>query len=105
MSMECIVVMAHAMGRTLVIPPQQHLYLLGRTHKDETDKKAHDEMGFQDFFNISRMASHKGFHTMEMHDFLAKEGVTGGLKGVLPPGNSSEIWGGKLWAYLNKVNF
>jgi hypothetical protein len=35
------------MGRTLVIPPQQHLYLLGKTHKDEEDTKAHDEMGFE----------------------------------------------------------
>lgn len=104
MSLECIVVMAHAMGRTLVIPPQQHLYLLGRTHKDAGDKKPHDEMGFQDFFNISRMRLHKGLHAMEMHEFLAREGVTGRLKrGLLPPDNSSEVWGGKLWNYLNKV--
>ena len=27
--MECLIVVAHAMGRTIVIPPQQHLYLLG----------------------------------------------------------------------------
>jgi hypothetical protein len=38
-----------------------------------------------------------------MEEFLAKEGVTGGLRGVLPPGNSSEAWGPKLWSYLNKV--
>ena len=29
MGVECVIVMAHAMGRTLVIPPQDHLYLLG----------------------------------------------------------------------------
>ena len=28
MGVECVIVMAHAMGRTLVIPPQEHLYLL-----------------------------------------------------------------------------
>ena len=39
MSLECIIVIAHAMGRTLVIPPQQHLYLLGKTHKDAHDKQ------------------------------------------------------------------
>ena len=33
MSLECLIVVAHAMGRTLVIPPQQHLYLLGKNHK------------------------------------------------------------------------
>jgi hypothetical protein len=29
MGLECVIVLAHAMGRTLVIPPAQHLYLLG----------------------------------------------------------------------------
>jgi hypothetical protein len=38
-----------------------------------------------------------------MEEFLAKEAVTGGLRGVLPPGNSSEAWGPKLWSYLNQV--
>ena len=45
MGMECVLVIAHALGRTLVIPPQQHLYLLGQKHKDAHDKDAHDEMG------------------------------------------------------------
>ena len=44
MSLECLIVVAHAMGRTLIIPPQQHLYLLGQNHQDKHDKKAHDEM-------------------------------------------------------------
>jgi hypothetical protein len=39
MGLECFIVLAHAMGRTLVVPPQQHLYLLGKTHKDEGDEK------------------------------------------------------------------
>lgn len=30
MGLECLIVVAHAMGRTLVIPPQHHLYLLHR---------------------------------------------------------------------------
>ena len=33
MGLECMIVVAHAFGRTLVVPPQQHLYLLGETHK------------------------------------------------------------------------
>ena len=33
MGLECMIVLAHAFGRTLVVPPQQHLYLLGQTHK------------------------------------------------------------------------
>jgi len=103
MGIECLIVVAHAMGRTLVVPPQQHLYLLGKTHKDKEDNKAHDEMGFEDFFDLDLLYSHKGFHIMHMEDFLAKEGVTGGLHGKLPPKNSTEAWGPALWAYLDKV--
>lgn len=103
MGMECLIVVAHAMGRTLVVPPQQHLYLLGATHKDKEDTKPHDEMGFEDFFDLDLLRSHRGFHVMHMEDFLEKEAVTGGLKGILPPGNSSTIWGPKLWHYLKKV--
>jgi hypothetical protein len=104
MSMECMIVLAHSTGRTLVVPPQQHLYLLGATHKDKEDAKAHDEMGFADFFDVGRLRAHKGFHMMSMEEFLAKEGVAGGLGGgMLPPLNSTKVWGGKLWKYLDKV--
>jgi hypothetical protein len=81
MGVECAIVLAHAMGRTLVIPPHEHLYLLGATHKDPNDKKAHDEMGFQDFFDLNALKSHEGMHLMEMPSFLQKEAVTGHLKG------------------------
>lgn len=103
MGMECLIVAAHAMGRTLVVPPQQHLYLLGRTHRDQGDAQAHDEMGFEDFFDIDLLRSHQGFHVLHMEEFLEKEGVTGGLHGKLPPHNSSEAWGSALWSYLDKV--
>ena len=33
MGMEVFIVCAHAMGRMLVLPPQQNLYLLYRKHK------------------------------------------------------------------------
>merc|ERR1711991_27449 len=106
MSLECIIVIAHAMGRTLVIPPQQHLYLLGKTHKDEEDTKAHDEMGFSDFFDIDLLESHKGFHTISMKQFLTQEACQGGLgneatgtKGLLPAKNNSDLWGQELWWY------
>ena len=110
MSLECVIVIAHAMGRTLVIPPQQHLYLLGKTHKDEGDQKAHDEMGFEDFFDIDLLKSHQGYHTITMKEFLEREACKGSLgnektstKGLLPKGNSSDLWGQELWWYLNKV--
>ena len=40
MGMEIVIVVAHAMGRTLVIPPEQRLYPLGKAHHDpQTNKK------------------------------------------------------------------
>jgi hypothetical protein len=73
---ECLVVLAHAMGRTLVAPPQQHLYLMAMRHKDKIDKKEHDEMGFLDFYDIDLMRQQKGFHIITMQEFLAKEGLS-----------------------------
>jgi hypothetical protein len=102
-SSESLTVAAHAMGRTLVIPPPQHLYLLQERHKDEHDTAAHDEMGFEDFYDISLLQSQKGVHIMQMSAFLAKEAVTGNLKGTLPPDNDVNLWGGKLWKYLSDV--
>lgn len=60
MGMECLLVFAHATGRTVVIPPAQHLYLLGKVHKDKHDVEEHDEMGFEDFFDIEILKNHLG---------------------------------------------
>lgn len=103
MGLESLMVVAHATGRTLVIPPQQHLYLLSAKHADADNPQVHDEMGFEDFFDLNLLRSHKGFHMMEMEDFMAKEAVTGGLKGILPARNSTKLWGSALWNYLSKV--
>jgi len=91
------------MGRTLVIPPPQHLYLLAKNHKDSHDKTAHDEMGFDDFFDLNLLRSNKGLHVLSMQEFLSKEAVTGGLKGIYPPKNSTDVWGRDLWKYLTLV--
>ena len=49
---------------------------VGQTHKDKDDKKAHDEMGFEDFFDVQLLRSHSGFHLLHMDEFLSKEGTT-----------------------------
>lgn len=103
MGLECMIVMAHAMGRTLIVPPQDHLYLLTAQHKDHPlAADSHDEMQFEDFFDLDLLKSHQGFHMMSMQEFLLKEGCSGGLHGVLPPKNDSALWGAALWAYLDK---
>jgi hypothetical protein len=92
MSLECVLVFTHAMGRTLVSPPRQNLYLLDKKHKAK-DGKVRSGMGFEDFFDLDLLKSHKGYHVMTAEQFLAKEGVTGGLHGILPPKNSTKIGG------------
>ena len=103
MSLECLIVSAHAMGRTVVLPPSQHLYLLTKKHKDKGEEKLNSEMGFEDFFDLDILKSHKGFHVITMKEFLEKEALQGGLHNKLPPGKSSDIWGPKLWHYLESV--
>jgi len=69
MAMETALVMAHAMGRTLVLPPEQQMYLLGQDH-----------FSFNDFFHLDSIAlEHDGFDIITMEDFLKREGITGGL--------------------------
>jgi len=100
MGMEVFVVLAHAMGRTLVLPPQQNLYLLYKKHKGDGDMKAHSESGFEDFYDFTLLRSHEGLHVMSMPEFLEKEALVGGLNDKYPPGNSSKMFGPKLWKYL-----
>ena len=103
MSLECLIVSAHAMGRTVVLPPSQHLYLLTRKHKDKGEDKVNHEMGFEDFFDLDLLKSHEGLHVITRKEFLEKEALTGGLHGKLPPKGSSDIWGPPLWKYLEDV--
>lgn len=101
MAMECLLVVAHATGRTIVVPPPQHLYLLSvkHTHKGEV----HFKTGFEDFYDLDLLRSHRGLHLLHMEEFLAIEGVTGRLKGKLPPDNSTQAWGQRLWKYFKNV--
>jgi len=105
MGMEIVIVVAHAMGRTLVIPPEQRLYLLGKAHHDPTTNKKVNapKYGFESFFDVALLRSHHGLHTLSMEQFLAKEGVSGHLHGKLPPGNSTIVEANKLWGYLSSV--
>ena len=92
MSLECVLVFTHAMGRTLVSPPRQNLYLVDKKYKAK-DGTMRSGMGFEDFFDMELLRSHKGYHVITSEEFLAKEGVTGGLHGILPPHNSTTVAG------------
>ena len=63
MAMETVIVFAHAMGRTIVLPPEANMYLLS------------NGLDFHDFFHLEAMAAkHDGINiiSMEVRPLLAK---------------------------------
>eukprot|EP00549_Striatella_unipunctata_P018685 CAMPEP_0118721094 /NCGR_PEP_ID=MMETSP0800-20121206/30520_1 /TAXON_ID=210618 ORGANISM="Striatella unipunctata, Strain CCMP2910" /NCGR_SAMPLE_ID=MMETSP0800 /ASSEMBLY_ACC=CAM_ASM_000638 /LENGTH=663 /DNA_ID=CAMNT_0006628897 /DNA_START=63 /DNA_END=2054 /DNA_ORIENTATION=+ len=85
MSWETMVAMAHAMGRTLVMPPLQHIYLL-------------DQYSFNDFYHVDSLAEeHDGLNVISTKEFLERmednfvDKTTGEKSG--PPGGRTD-WEG-----------
>lgn len=66
MAMEVVLVFAFATGRTLVMPPEQGMYLLNKG-VNQDDNKLH----FSDFFYLHRLR--EKMELMEMKDFLEQE--------------------------------
>ena len=108
MAYETIFVLAHATGRTLVLPPEKQMYLLskgGSKHKKD--------FTFNDFFHLDSIAfEHAGINIITMEEFLKRKGVSGQLKDltsgtVIKPPNDQTNWNGKnlnpLFDYLRKV--
>lgn len=115
MAMETALTMAIAMGRVLVLPPSQKMYLLQKKGGDSKSKPA---FGFHDFFPMQEMARRiKGLVIISTQDFLEAQGVTGKLRSfetgkVLFPPDNRTSWDGdnvgienKLNPYLRKVGF
>ncbi|KAJ8599752.1 hypothetical protein CTAYLR_003439 [Chrysophaeum taylorii] len=101
MGVECLVVVAHAMGRTLVAPPAQNLYLLGAPQVDATSgKPKRKKMGFADFFDLEKLGERMSIMTMAQ--FLARQ-ATEVVAAKGPPKNKTDLWGTELWSYLKKV--
>lgn len=89
MAMEVVLTLAHAMGRTLVLPPNQNMYLLYKT--DAGQKRF---FGFQDFFPMEEISrSMAGLKVISMSEFLERVGQSGQLhdhetgRVSFPPGN------------------
>jgi len=96
MAMETIIVAAHAMGRTLVLPPGRDMYLLG-----EGGGKQKTIFSFADFFHLNSIdLEHAGIDIITTEEFLLREAMTGNLKskssGLVsyPPHNRTK-WDGK----------
>ena len=96
MAMETVVVLAHAMGRTLVMPPAQGMYLL---RKDRG--KQNTDFSFADFFHLESLSNeHAGLDIITTEEFLEREAMTGNLRNkttgevAFPPGNRTN-WNGQ----------
>jgi hypothetical protein len=76
MAMESTIALSIAMGRTLVMPPQMKMYLLG---KGDGHQKRH--FSFVDFFPIYEMAQeHVGLDVIPMHEYLEAQAMKGKLR-------------------------
>ena len=96
MSLETVIVLAIATGRTLVLPPEKPMYLLHKGKKDE--KKS---FSFLDFFDLQGAAKqYRGFRVITMDEFLTKE--SGRIFDGPPHGETT--WGdkplGELWMWF-----
>lgn len=110
MSMETATVLAHAMGRTLVLPPEQRMYLLwnDKNHKN-------NRFTFKDFFHFDSIAEeHPSVEVISMEEFMKREAITGHLKHrftgkVTFPPNNATSWDGHrekgrpFWMWLRNA--
>jgi len=93
MAMETALVMSHAMGRTLVLPPEQGFYLL-----QKSDQKQRSTFSFQDFFHLDAISiEHRGFKVITMEEFLVRVA----MKGELRDKNSNKV----MYPPNNETNF
>jgi len=105
MAMETVISMAHAMGRTLVMPPEQRMYLIGKN-----DNQQKSTFSFADFYHIESMSrEHAGLDVITMQDFLDREAMTGSMVNrstglpSFPPGNRTD-WNGENGKGMKVLN-
>ena len=115
MALETIISMAFAMGRTLVLPPEQEFYLL-RDKKTHGGEKQRSHFSFDHFFHMEAIhQEHVGLDILSMRDFLQTVAMTGHFRDPktgrvsFPPGNRTD-WDGapdvdQLFRWLREVTY
>ena len=109
MSMETATALAHAMGRILVLPPEQDMYLLGKDHRQENNR-----FTFHKFFPFEAISEeHDAVDVISMEEFIRTEALEGNLNDKtgqvsFPPNNSTNFDGGlhkgrEYWDWLRTV--
>ena len=111
MAMETILALAFAMGRTLVLPPDQKLYLLTQKKKTRHSAEQKAEFSFDDFFHMESIHNeHDGLDIITMEEFLKRE--AGNFRDpqtnqiVVPPGNRTDFNGDPetIFSWLRKYS-
>jgi GDP-fucose protein O-fucosyltransferase len=111
MAYETVLAMSHAMGRTLVLPPNQEMYLLndGGGRQEEQQQQQRKDFGFQDFFPIERIAAQiQGMSIISTEEFLVREALNGTLRDrqsgqvSFPPHNRTN-WDGDSHAIIKEL--
>jgi GDP-fucose protein O-fucosyltransferase len=116
MAMETVLAMAAAMGRTLVLPPEAGMYLLGKQKHEKSGTAQQNTFSFNDFFPMEKI--HNEFHGLNiisMHEYLTKVAMTGQMISIesgkvsFPPHNRTQ-WDGRsdiseLNQWLRKVSY
>mmetsp|Transcript_38251 Transcript_38251/g.82390 ORF Transcript_38251/g.82390 Transcript_38251/m.82390 type:complete len:921 (-) Transcript_38251:426-3188(-) len=107
LGLENVMLLAHSMGRTLVLPPKRQL-----AH-GLLDKSGSKVVSFSDFYDIDSInAKQKGLNIITMDQFLEREATSGQLNSnidgaVVYPPNNQIIWDnqrlGPLWKYIRNV--
>jgi hypothetical protein len=94
MAMETVLALSFGMGRTLVLPAEQPMYLLRSAEKD--GKKQRSEFSFNHFFHMEAIHNeHPGLDIITMEEFLLKEAMVGNFRDAngkvsFPPGNRTK---------------
>jgi len=101
MAFETTIALAYGMGRTLVLPPEQNMYLLGQKHHGKTGEQQRNTFSFQHFFHMEAIHDeHVGLDIVTMQEFLEREALSGKLRDVhtgqvtYPPNNRTN-WDGE----------
>jgi hypothetical protein len=120
MAYETVLALCHAMGRTLVLPPDQEIYLFNEDaavgaaagpgqQPQQQPQQQRKDFGFQDFFPLERIAAltqSMGIITTE--EFLLREAMTGKLRDratgqiCFPPHNRTN-WNGDSYAIVHEL--
>ncbi len=113
MAMETVLGMAVSMGRILVLPPEQKMYLISSESGKSGETQRH-HFSFSHFFPLEYIAhEHPGVEIISMQQFLEREAMTGHLvdkngNPSFPPGNQTNFDGspniGKMKQWLRDVS-